>query len=432
MNRYRHFLLRAFVAVLLVLTNVAAAFAQDAVSGSVRDALNSISGGEQSAFCYAVENGQIQGVNPNQPVKIASVMKLMTTFWALETLGSPNFRYRTKIYYNAARAEMHIEGANDPFFHRDRLYYLISNLNRGGVSTLNRLTADSNFKIATNVVDVEQRASEFTRNGSMIQISSERLAQAFNTDSWASAEKKAYSRLAKAASSLQLVSSLSFKVNSTEVVSVNPLAGLPGTAVLEFRSAPLSSYLKRMNIMSANPMADELFYSLGGLPAFKSFMRRAAPTASTDGIYSGSGLWVGPPRQDTTMSCSSVVEIIRRLDRDLESRSGMGLADVMLVAGLDTADMPSYEEGGQTLIVKTGTIDGGKNLAGSMSTSQGEVYFGIFMQGKAANAKDREKVVAAFARGFQLIRINRRAFLFSSLDSEMGLRSISGVEVGPR
>ena len=108
--------------------------------------------GTKASFCFAVENGAVTGFNENEPVRAASVTKTLTTFWATEGLWEnrgpgqgANFQYATKVYVQPSTHEMHIEGARDPFFDRDRMFALLSDLNAKGVTQINRLTFDSNF-----------------------------------------------------------------------------------------------------------------------------------------------------------------------------------------------------------------------------------------------------------------------------------------------
>ncbi|RYZ77014.1 MAG: hypothetical protein EOP05_03250 [Proteobacteria bacterium] len=404
------------------------AFSQEDSVARVSETMTRLKDGGLSSFCYAIENGQIRGINADQPVKIASVMKLLTTYWALDTLGSPDYRYRTKIYYDQTRSDMHIEGSRDPFLNRDRQLLLLTELNRNGITSLNRLTVDQNFLFGSSTVDVSYHANEDARNGSLLRPTDSVLAEIFNTNRWSRDEKRSISKIQKENPGL-ISGQISFNASSTQVVSENPLAGSSNLRVFEIRSAPLSSYLKRMNIMSANPMADELYYSLGGTPAFRTFISTRLEMGSVgSGIYSGSGLWVGPPRRDTTMPCSAMIQIIRRMDQDLQRKYRKSLADVMMVAGLDTEDGATFKEGEQTLVVKTGTLAGAKNLAGSLTTSQGEVYFGIFMQGKNADEKGkaRGEVLETFLSGFRPTPVRGRdGFKFRMLDREMSLRDLT-------
>ena len=128
------------------------------------------------------------------------------------------------------------------------------------------------------------------------------------------------------------------------------------------------------------------------------------------------------------MPCSAMIQIIRRMDQDLQRKYRKSLADVMMVAGLDTEDGATFKEGEQTLVVKTGTLAGAKNLAGSLTTSQGEVYFGIFMQGKNADEKGkaRGEVLETFLSGFRPTPVRGRdGFKFRMLDREMSLRDLT-------
>lgn len=423
----RHALTPALLA-LTVLSAASSAFAQEDSVARVGEALQRMNDKGVSSFCYAIEDGQIRGINADQPVKIASVMKLLTTYWALDTLGSPDFRYRTKIYYDQSRGEMHVEGSRDPFLNRDRLFLLIAELNKAGISSLNRLTTDQNFLYGASTVDISFHANEDARNASLNRVDDQKLSEIFNTNRWSKEEKSSFGRLRKESSGL-LPSQIAFSVQTTQVVSQNPISTSPNLQVFEIRSAPLASYLKRMNIMSANPMADELYYSLGGTPAFRTFISSRLEMGSVGSdVYSGSGLWIGPPRRDTLMPCSVVVQIIRRMNQELHRKYRKSLSDVMMVAGLDIDDGATYKEGGQTLVVKTGTLDGAKNLAGALTSSQGEVYFGVFMQGKNADGKGkgRDSVVESFVKGFRLNAIRDRAkFRFEMLDREMSLRNLN-------
>ncbi len=347
-------------------------------------------GGGSTASCFVKAGGQVQGSNPDQPVRLASVMKLMTTFWALEKLGGPNYRWKTRIFIQPSNGEVHIEGSRDPFFHRDRIYFLISDLNRLGIKKINRLTADRNFKLDSGLVEASHgnAINEDHRNGSIINIDAATLKESFNTSSWWNLRKRTYAQVRAENAQQNLPASIEMSVDAADVVPSNPLAGKPGVKVYEVRSAPLRYYLKRMNIASINPMADELFHSLGGSDGFRDFLQRNYGMGDeAKHVYTGSGLQLNGPRRDTTMTCSAVVRIIRRMDLNLEQKYGMDLADVAMVAGVDTLDGPTFKQGGGALIVKTGTLVAGgyqaKNLAGAYSTTSGDVYFGIFTQCRA-------------------------------------------------
>jgi serine-type D-Ala-D-Ala carboxypeptidase/endopeptidase (penicillin-binding protein 4) len=420
--------LKVLSAAFLLVLSGSSAFAQSAAVSNVQAQLSQIKGSEESAFCYSVQNGEVEGINAEKPVKIASVMKLVTSFWAIEALGSPNYRWTTRLYYQPATGELHVEGSGDPFFTRDRLYLLVSDLNKAGIRSLNRVTADSSFKMGLFLTDIAFRTRVEHVERSQIGVSSGLLMMAFNTSQWKFAKDDSYARARDANGSL-LANSVELKTSSADVVSSNPLSGQSGVRVFEIQSAPLRSYLKRMNIMSANPIADELYHSLGGKPGFKRFLgSRLAYAAASSEIESGSGLPIdGPPRRDTLMSCANVIRTIRLLDQDLQQKHSLSLADITLVSGIDTEGEPTFEQGSGSLAVKTGTVNGAKNLAGIFNTNAGSVYFGIFMQGKAANDGARAKVLAALMSSYNSVAYQRAGFQFLPLDSRMTLReSTSG------
>src|SRR4051812_48535602 len=66
----------------------------------------------QQAYCYQ-KAGAIQGYQVNRLQRIASVTKLITTFFAAE-LSDLNRRFETKIYI--ADGNMHIAGGDDPYW----------------------------------------------------------------------------------------------------------------------------------------------------------------------------------------------------------------------------------------------------------------------------------------------------------------------------
>ena len=384
-----------------------------------------------SSFCYAVEDGKIQGVNPEKPVRIASVMKLLTTFWAVESLG-PNYRYTTKIYYQASNKEMHIEGSRDPFFDRDRLYLLLADLNKAGIKEVTRLTADKKFWINYDVTEYQYLLSYAHGESYAAQALGDdnikaKLDEGFNTSNWWASKASRYKQIRVRNASPALPTSLAFKADATDVVESNPLAGKPGVTVFEIKSAPLRSYLKQMNIVSVNPLADELFHSLGGEDSFQSFMSaKYGMGDEVDGVHTGSGLPLRNPRLDTTVSCSTVVRMVRRMDADLESKYKLDLADVMMVAGIDRQQGATHNDGSKSLLVKTGTVNGASNFAGVEETTTGEVYFGIFMQGRAGAKRNAKTILTTMMRDFRSRAVTgRRSMVFDELDAEMQLKKVA-------
>lgn len=419
---------KVFIAAAILMQS-ASAFAQESdVVKSVRNQLRNLN--NSGAFCYVVEGGQVQGVNADQPVRIASVMKLMTTFWALETLGGPNARLKTNVYYRPSTGELHIEGSKDPFINRDRFFLLLSDLNRLGIKSLKRLTADSNFRMGIELFNPVFNYAETHSSKSTSIVSAEDLLESFNTKNWWGSRESYYSKLRKNNPSLGLVPKLSLEVKQTAIYRGNPLEGQAGVVKFEFKSAPLFEYLKKINILSINPAADELFWSLGGPKGFQKFLERSYRMGDdAEDVNTGSGLpFYNPNRDDTSMTCSAVVRLIRRMDWNLEQKHGMDLADVMMISGIDTERGATFNDGSGSLIVKTGTLTArgavAKNLAGSMQTTEGEVYFGIFLNGPGSNSGNVRSALSKLASKYRRVRVKRKSFVWHQLDSQMQLQKV--------
>jgi D-alanyl-D-alanine carboxypeptidase/D-alanyl-D-alanine-endopeptidase (penicillin-binding protein 4) len=386
-------------------------------------------GGSAGAFCYAVENGSVQGYNQDKPVRIASVMKLMTTLWAVETLG-PNYRFTTRIFIQPSNHEMHIAGSRDPFFDRQRLFLLLADLNKLGYKHMNRITADRNVRFDLQALDFTRYwkyAHTTSHAGTSLAARDIKstLTDVFNTAQWSTARKQLYVNLAANSKSPKLPAGVVFKADAVDVVPSNPLAGKPGVLTFEIKSAPIKTYIKQMNILSVNPLADEIFATLGGPDAFRRFMQDKHRMGEEFAkVYTGSGLPLNAGgRRDTMASCSSIILSIRRLDRDLESQ-GMDLSDVMMVAGVDTQPGATFSDASRALIVKTGTVNSAKNLAGVAETTAGEVYFGIFLQGPSAHSWNVRSALTKMMANFRTKRVTETASSFDPLDSKMQLAKV--------
>jgi len=428
------------VGAVLALSSVAmgAAAPVSKVTTSVESQMKRVGAGG-GAFCYAVENGTVQGYNQDKPVRIASVMKLLTTFWAVELLG-PNYRFTTRIYIQPSNKEMHIAGSRDPFLDRQRLFLLLADLNRLGYKQMNRITADQNVRFDLQTLDflrIPRYAETEAHAGTSLaaQDIKAKLTDAFNTAGWSHDRKNLYISLAKHSLSPKLPAGVQFKAAAVDVVPGNPLAGKPGVLVYEIKSAPIKMYLKEMNIRSINPLADEMFATLGGPNAFRSFMKaKEGMGTEFSGVFTGSGLPTHGVRHDTTVSCSTVVRLIRRMDLDLESKYHSDLSDVMMISGVDTPTGATFSDNSRSLIVKTGTLTAGgaraKNLAGVEETDAGEVYFGIFLQGPRANSGNVRSVLSRMMMNFRAKRIAHGPLNFDSLDSEMQMKPVGGSSSG--
>jgi D-alanyl-D-alanine carboxypeptidase/D-alanyl-D-alanine-endopeptidase (penicillin-binding protein 4) len=171
------------------------------------------------------------------------------------------------------------------------------------------------------------------------------------------------------------------------------------------KSAPLYRYLKEMNTVSNNHVADKLFEILGGVPNFRSFVQNNLNLNDRDLVFvNGSGNSIaganGGVKDYNRATCEAIIRVQYQMQSELHSKQGMSLKDVMAVSGADGGTLsPRFDSIRNSMVAKTGTVDPAVTLAGVLSTNQGEVYFGVFMDTDSPadwnNARDqvRNKVM---------------------------------------
>lgn len=90
----------------------------------------------------AKSGSMIASYNATTPRLVASNMKLLTTWIALDKLHS-DFTWQTKLYYygtvkkGVLTGQVYVKGGGDPTFSRDDLYSLLSNLKKVGIKKIN-------------------------------------------------------------------------------------------------------------------------------------------------------------------------------------------------------------------------------------------------------------------------------------------------------
>jgi D-alanyl-D-alanine carboxypeptidase len=446
-------------------TNAPSAAETNAVTADVATQLKRIKG-TKTAFCFAVEDGTVKGVNENEPVRPASVMKTLTTYWAVKTLG-PNYQYTTHVFVNPETKDVHIAGSKDPFFDKDRLFVLLADLNRKGLTQIHHLTVDKDFWYWPKATEFRYLSTVIPRGGSskkarrgskgrapagrrrkphspreLFFMSEEHTPQtiagdeptiktalemSFNTAGWSQELRDRYAKSRLMNPDANLPGDVKMKTDSVAFSQANPLVGQPHVFEFEIQSAPLRMYLKEMNIRSSNPNADELFFSLGGKPGFQAFMRSIGMGPQAANVNSGSGVNLSNTnknRGDTYLSCSTVVQVIHRMDKELEAQH-LDLSDVLAVPGNDHG---TWEDSSKSLVVKTGTMVEPlpvRNLAGVKETTQGEVYFGIFLDGKNGKTGPLRDVLTKMSRHFRGTVVEERPYKFGPIGTWTHMNLVS-------
>lgn len=374
-----------------------------------------------NSMCYVLDQpgGKIQGDRSEELFEIASVSKVVTAYWAFHKLG-PYFRYNTQVHVTPVASQLydvHIQGAKDPFWGRQLTHLLFSELYKKGVTRIRNLTFDENLLFRWLVV------SDFVDTS---DPSPEEVAEAFRKHIANLNSEYSTTRREAAAANIVMPRSISLRVKNVDSLMSSQFVRSPNTTTYVLRSAPLYRYVKEMNVVSNNHVADHIFNYLGGVNPFRDFMRQDLNMDSGDiDFVNGSGNSIigsdpsgNPVKEYNKASCDSMIRILIKMDRDLKA-DRLEMKDVLAVSRTDQGSTlsPRFDSIPNTLAGKTGSVDPAITLAGVISTPQGDVYFGIFMgtdgPGDWGDARDqvRDKV-------FDLMKLHggRKQFAYTSLN----------------
>lgn len=136
----------------------AAAAAAEQLPKSVRAALAYRNLPAESLSLYVEKLGTAEPVlawNADVPRNPASVMKLLTTLVALDTLG-PTYRWKTEVYLlgevegSTLQGDLLLKGYGDPYLVDERLWQIVRSIRRAGITTIagDLLLDDSYFDVS--------------------------------------------------------------------------------------------------------------------------------------------------------------------------------------------------------------------------------------------------------------------------------------------
>lgn len=332
---------------------------------------------KDQSYCYTDTEGNIQGANIDMKIRLASVSKLVTSLWVVETLGV-DYKYNTKLFIKDNK--LHIEGSYDPFLGNEKMFFLLSQLNELGYEKFDTITFDKNVVINP---DVQYASDEYPiiNSTNMAKF----LKNYFNTKSWSADTKTEYENFYNLSKEGKFRKSVNFEAGTIESVEANPFLGDDTVKTLTLSSPPLYKYLKEMNVKSNNYVAETLFRQAGGVNSFQQYLGdKYSNTSDQIQFYTGSGLplTVDNVRKDNYASCGLILNFISHLKTLVESQ-GKTLEDIVAVPGSDGGTFrnrifPSDYK--NAFVAKTGTLMHTSSLAGAMNTQNGFSFFGIFNQ----------------------------------------------------
>ncbi|MCP3978068.1 MAG: hypothetical protein GY716_01885 [bacterium] len=313
----------------------------------------------------------------DRPVNPASVIKVATTLWALETLG-PTHRFTTRFELHGSFDErsgtldgdLVVRGGADPDFQVENAFLVARRLNRFGVREVTgRLRVDAEFWIGWEGGSARKERSAARRR----ELMATRLRRALDPHRWDPATRDLFAEFeARHAGAALSPGSVVVRGGIGGPTDVTP----GRVASVEHRSNPLVVTLKRFNAYSNNDI-ERLGDSLGSPVELAAFLGpRVKGSGPALRIETLSGL--GSNRL-TSRQIVRLFDDLRSTARRLDTR----VQDLLPIAGCDPGTLEKFprltEIQAGELVAKTGTLgstDGGVSaLAGFGRGPQGPVTF---------------------------------------------------------
>jgi D-alanyl-D-alanine carboxypeptidase/D-alanyl-D-alanine-endopeptidase (penicillin-binding protein 4) len=333
------------------------------------------------AYCIQEGDGAIQGYQASKKQRIASITKLFTTLAAVNQFSLEKV-YKTEFFYEDGK--LHIKGGLDPYFEEEKIFFLISSLNKLGIKKLKSLTFDKNFLFTDSAPGEYQELTT--------AIITSKLKSYFNTASYSSTIKANLNRTKKFITEENLdftLPSLSMSVSEVKLVDASPLTKL---TPLIHTSRPLKSILKTMNVKSKNWIAHHLYNELNKIKSITLQFKELGLDTNTFEIKNGSGLpfkYSNGSRYDNLSSCETVIKMINKLKLIIENK-GYTLQDIV-AAGTDVGTFEkrflNNSEIKEGILAKTGTLMHTSTLGGVLN-AQNPIKFAILNHTESsANAR---------------------------------------------
>lgn len=354
------------------------------------------------SMCHTTPSNQneILGSNLDKRLPIASVSKLVTSYWALKSLG-PQFQYSTGVYVQplgSGQFDLHLRGSRDPYFGQEKMHYLISELNKRGLTQIRNMTFDQNF-LYLQYLDIENDPladTNFERqanrwvwfNWYMHPTTAQRTLIELNKGLLKDYEKTAAKALKN---KIQFFKNPKFQVENLEYLPSHEFK--PKMRFLNFsvKSTQLIHLLKEMNRNSNNFAAVEIFNKAGGKERFAQFIKKDLNLGPEAILFvEGSGNRVSEQAQYNEASCKALLTVFKALDKTLIGLK-LNLQNVISVIGeeglVDQGTNISGDFTNRKGVAKTGTVDVSISLGGALNSKPEKIYFMINVKPKHPGAR---------------------------------------------
>jgi serine-type D-Ala-D-Ala carboxypeptidase/endopeptidase (penicillin-binding protein 4) len=339
-------------------------------------------------------------------VNPASVTKVATTLWALETLG-PDRRFETRFLARGTvdrstgtlHGDLLVEGGGDPDFQVENALLVLAELDRLGIRRVTGdLVVDAAFWMGWEDGTEGRQPDPQARGAQM----SQRLKSALQPRSWSKWTRAAWRQTALLAGSAAREPVL---VIAGAARTIDPLPE-PTTLLVVHRSRPLVQTLRSFNTYSNNDIERIGDHMGGGADLAAWLTERWQLEPGTLRFETTSGLGVN------RISPRLIVHLLRDLSFTAE-RLGLPLDELLPTSGCDqgtvAAFFPRLGTGPYVASVtgKTGTLittDNGVSVfAGIARTAEGEQIFAIAVP----NARGRLRAARRVEEDFVLRLVDR-------------------------
>ncbi len=350
----------------------------------------------------APEGNVLDSRRGDEPVNPASVTKVATTLWALETLG-PDRRFETRFLARGTvdrstgtlHGDLLVEGGGDPDFQVENALLVLAELDRLGVRRVTGdLVVDTRFWMGWEGGS-EGRQPDALKRGALM---GQRLKSALQPRTWNKWTRAAWQQTAREAGGTDRLPVLVI-AGASRAVDALPE---PTTLLVVHRSRPLVQTLRVFNAYSNNDI-ERIGDQMGSGPDLAAWLSRR---------------WQLPPgelRFETTsglgvnrISPRLIVHLLRDLSFTAE-RLGLPLDELLPTSGCDpgtvAAFFPRLGTGPYVASVtgKTGTLtttDNGVSVfAGIARTAEGERIFAVAVPNARGRLRAARRVEEDFVLG---------------------------------
>ena len=359
-------------------------------------------------YVETLDGQVIDARSEDLPINPASVVKIATSWWALETLG-PDHRFTTRFSargtidpsHQRLNGDLIVHGAGDPDFQVENAFLVAQALNRMGIRKVSgSIVVDGTFWMGWENGSQGKNPDPVRR----ATLMAARFRQGLDARRWTRATRRAWYGFAVDHGGPRT------PLPSVEIIGGARFEGAPAgveTVLFEHRSMPLAETLRRFNAFSNNDI-ERVADSIGS-PGDLSVLLADRLVAGEVPVRIQTASGLGENR----LSPRQIVAMLRGF-RSAAAGLGVEIENLLPVAGCDPgtvhASFPrlSAPPFATSLVAKTGTLtstDGGITvLAGFLNTAQGEVVFCV----AAPHAAGRIRLARRTEESFVVDLLNRR------------------------